>query len=157
MAKIQLSHKVKLQIEDDGVKEYSVTFRKLKKKEAKALGAESEEIINIVSDAKKVEEQIEMLKTKIESLSALGKNDEVIKTSDRLEKLYKKRDAMDDRFNELGGMEAFEDAAKKTLELSLGGDDKESLLEVSEEIGYSTVLTALQEELNEKQGKSRMR
>ena len=154
MGKIQLSYKINLQVEDvDGVKEYNVTFRELKKKEAKTLGKESEEIINIVSEAGRVDEQISIQKAMVEALIKTGQNAEIILTSKSLERLYAKREKLDKKFKELGGMDALDDAARKTLEMSVGGDDKDAVIALGDDIGYPTVLTALQEELNEKQGK----
>lgn len=156
MAKIQLSHKAKVEIEDDGkiVKSFSVTFREPTQKEKKKLGKGHEEIIKVFTDAQALAKKAEVLESKVSALKELDNSEQLLKATNKLEEIYDKQDAIEDMFEELGGFEKLFEASKLSYDNSVGGKDKEALAEFAEEeSSYSDVLEAIKQDIKESKGK----
>ncbi|MDM5264679.1 hypothetical protein PF327_10780 [Sulfurovum sp. XTW-4] len=159
MAKIQPSLKLKLDIlDEDGkvTKTFNVTYRDLNKRELRKVGESNKEIMDLFSKAKTLASSADTLNKKIEALKDEGDSNGVIKTAEKLEKIYKDQDAIDAKFEELGGYDKLLEASKATFEIAVGGSDKEALAEFAEnELDYGQVLDALAEDAKDSRGKQR--
>ncbi len=158
MAKLQLSSKVKVDIEEDGkiTRTFSVNFKKLTRKESKKLGKENEEIMESFSKAQSLVKRAEVLEAKMEALKGSNNDNELIKVANKLEAIYNEQDGLEDTFEVLGGLDKLLEASKLTYDASVSGKDKEALAEFAEnESEYSIVLQAIDEDLKDKMGKPR--
>ncbi len=156
MAKINLSTKVKLDITDEGkvVKSFDITYREPSKKEQKKLGKDNQDILDMFKQSQKLDKRIEIAKSKQFALEQMkGKGKELLNNVNDLEKLYKEKDGIDDRFEALGGFEKLLEASKETFYASIGGKDFDALCSFIEENGdYSDYLEAIAEDAKAKKG-----
>lgn len=156
MAKIQLSHNAKLEIEDDGniIKTFSVTFKEPTKKEKKKLGKGHEEIIKVFTDAQSLAKKAEVLESKVAALKELGKSDQLLEATSKLEYIYNNQDDLESKFEELGGFDKLLEASKISYDTSVGGKDKEALAEFAEnESSYSDVMDAIRQDIKDSRKK----
>ena len=157
MAKIKPSLKVKLDIEDEnGVisQSFNVTYRELTRRQSRTINEDSKDIIGLFNDSQSTSKRIESLENKIDALKELGNNKDVVKFTTQLDKLYAVQDKQEDEFEVLGGLDALLDASKATFLLSIGGKDKDGLVDfIEENSDYNTVLEALALDAKEQLGK----
>jgi hypothetical protein len=135
MATLSLSNKVKLDIKEDGkvIKTFNVTYRELTRKQSKKLGKDNKEILDIAQKGASLESRISVLSTKMKALEELGRSEEVVKVANTLDTLMSQRDEMEDKYEELGGIDKLTEAAEVSFNLSVGGKDKEALREFTDE------------------------
>jgi len=134
MAKLTLSKNVTLEI-DDGqqVHTFNVTYKELTGKQLKELTEMTKEAMAISSEA-------EIIDGKIRALEAKAGKD----VSDKLVKLYDRKEKLEERFEKIGGADILNRTLKKKFELSVGGADKDRLMEfIEENTDYGTILDAI--------------
>jgi len=156
MAKISLSIAVNLDITDSGkvVKTFNLTYRQPSKKEQKQLGKENETILDLFKQSQKIDRRIEAVEVKIEALRSMeNKASELLKSANLLEKLYIQKDEIEDDFEKIGGIDKMLEASKETFSISVGGKDKDELMEfIEENSDYSTFLDAIAEDAKKQKG-----
>jgi len=154
MKKLTMSHKITpVFAYSDGDKKYHIVFTPITKRQQKEIGHDAKALMDLFSDSNRIERNIKVLEEKMTALADLGRSEDVVKTSEKLEKLYAKYDKIDEEFKSSGGLEALEESAKQTMEIAVSGDDKETVLEIAEEYGYSSILGYLNELVEEAKGK----
>jgi len=155
MAKLQLSTKVELNITEDGkvIKTFSVTFRDLTKKQERALTDKNKEIFNLYSKSTRVAKKVTLLEDEIEAFKGLEKFEKVITSTKTLKGLYAEQDILEEKFEELGGIDVLSEAAGEKFSLAIGGKDKDDLATWTEEnADYAVVLELLEEDAKAKRG-----
>jgi len=156
MAKIQLSSKVTLRIEDsEGVelKSFNVTFRELTKKEIRKMTKEQKEMMELMQESSSLGRRILALETKVE---ALDKDKDIVSATNKLEKLYDQADELEEKAKSFGEDEA-DRIATSNYNKMVGGEDSEALFEYIQDdntpIDVSDALEALREDVKVKRGK----
>ena len=155
MAKISLGTKVKLDFTDEGkvFKTFNVTYRELGRKQTKSIGKENKDIMDVFTKGQSLVKRSEVLEAKVAALKELNKADDLLSTTNKLDTLYDEQDVIEEKFEELGGIDKLLEASKLTYDLAVGGKDKDILSEFAEtESEYSTVLNALKEDAQSQSG-----
>ncbi|MCD6433311.1 MAG: hypothetical protein J7L21_04645 [Sulfurimonas sp.] len=158
MAKLQLSQRAKIEVEEDGkiTRTFSVNFKKLTRKESKKLGKDNEDVMDTFNKAQSLVKRAEVLEAKIEALKGSDKKEEIIKVANKLETLYDDQDALEDKFEKIGGVDKLLEASNLSYHASVTGKDKEALAEFAEnESSYSEVLQAIDKDIKDKIAKHR--
>ncbi len=156
MGNFSLSNKVTLDVTEGGkkVSSFDVIYREPTRKQMKVIGKENKEVLDLFSKNQKLNKRAEVLEGKLSALRELGKAEEVLSASNKLEKVYDEQTDVEDRFEELGGVDKLIEASKKSFDIAVSGKDLESLRKFTEEQSeYSTVLDALKKDAEGQQGK----
>jgi len=157
MAKLKLSTKVTLEIEDENgkaIEKFDVTYRELSNKLQKKVGKDNEVIIEVFNKGQKIGKRINALEAKLQALREMEKTKEISTTANELTALYKKVEPLDIKFDELGGFDKMREASKITFDLCVGGKDKETLIDfIEENSDFAEVLEELAKDAKEQKGK----
>jgi len=155
MAKLQLSNRVTLDIEDNGkvIKTFKVNLRELTKKEERTLSNKNKKVFDLYNKSTKLEKRLSVFEDKIEAYKELEQFEKVLKETTKLEKLYAEQDEIEAEFEKLGGLDTLTEASKETFDITVSGDEKEGLREwIEGNNDYATILALLKEDAKEKKG-----
>ncbi len=139
--KLRIQYDFSLEVGDD---KYTGTFTDLTKKQIKEVDKLSPK--KALEDAGKINAKIARLNAKIDNAKELQEYKKV-------DTYYAKLDTLEGKLEPLlGSIEAFsiEYVYKARLELSIGGDDKEKILEIADEYGYKRVFETIMKDIADK-------
>ena len=144
--KIELSHDIELELLDTT---YNITYRELSDKEKKAVDAKYDESVKL-SD--KVELLVNKKMLESEKLTAykMTKNPKkVLKTIAKLEALNIEQEALEAKFEDLGGSGILFTLQRDRFDSCIGGKDKDALVAVIEEkASFEFILDLVKKNIN---------
>jgi type II secretory pathway component HofQ len=108
----------------------------------------------VFTDAQSLAKKAEVLESKVAALKELGKSDQLLEATSKLEYIYNNQDDLESKFEELGGFDKLLEASKISYDTSVGGKDKEALAEFAEnESSYSDVMDAIRQDIKDSRKK----
>jgi len=130
-----------------GEESYKGTLRDLTKKERKDNEKKQKKALDLIKKSDKLVKEINSLNSRKEIKEKLNEWSECEKL---LLEVDEKHNELEETNSQLENKNFNEDVFKDRLELSLGGDDKKTIMEIGEEYGYQKVFETIQKDIMEK-------
>jgi len=125
------------------------TFRELTKEEKKTLKDNRKSIDDVKKESDKLVSKLTLLENKKKSFEDQGQWESVQTINEEIDTVSQEINKTIEVFND---GELMENIFKKRLEISLGGEDKEEILEIGRKYSYQKVMETIERDIEEKRG-----
>lgn len=137
----------------DSEEKLKVVYRYPTKKEEKEFREIEKKLLGLMKRSRKLHSSLEAIEKKIEYAEKRGDWEAAEKHLNKKQKLEEEYEKLLEELEQEGGQDIGEVISKKKFEVLVGGEDKEKLQELAEIVGYTRIVSQLDKERGELEGK----